>query len=145
MTITITPRAPPLHHEYKFVIAFVSCCFKVFIHQNIVLKAFLFFTFGSEGFLPPPHPTWSYFMHRSGNRVHWSTCVVFFLFLFFFVLRVFLSKTFFKHIYLIHLCNPNRFWPNRLEITPTTSSLRGKTPPTSVLDMTLNNLIVRLQ
>ena len=32
-----------------------------------------------------------------------------------------------------------------LQNTPTQSLQRGKTPPTSVLDMTLNNLMVRLQ
>ena len=37
--------------------------------------------------------------------------------------------------------------PSRLGLknTPTASLQRGKTPPTSVLDMTLNNLMVRFQ
>ena len=37
--------------------------------------------------------------------------------------------------------------PSRLELqnTPTASLQRGKTPPISVLDKTLNNLIVKLQ
>ena len=38
-------------------------------------------------------------------------------------------------------------WPSRLrlQITQTASLQRGKTSPTSMPDMTLNNLIVRLQ
>ena len=38
-------------------------------------------------------------------------------------------------------------WPNRLGLqnTPTASLQRGNTPPTSVLHMTLNNLMVRFQ
>ena len=31
-----------------------------------------------------------------------------------------------------------------MKIWPTASLWRGKTPPTSVLDMTLNNIMVRL-
>ena len=40
-----------------------------------------------------------------------------------------------------------RFWPCRLgqQNTLIASLLRGKTPPMSVLDMTLNNLMARLQ
>ena len=36
-------------------------------------------------------------------------------------------------------------WPSRLGLynTPTATLQRGKTPPTSVLGMTLNNLMVR--
>ena len=39
------------------------------------------------------------------------------------------------------------FWTSRLELqnTLTASLQKGKTPPKSVLDMTLNNLMVRLQ
>ena len=38
-------------------------------------------------------------------------------------------------------------WPSQLEVQNISTALlqRGKTPPTSVLDMTLNNLMVRLQ
>ncbi len=38
-------------------------------------------------------------------------------------------------------------WPCQLGLrnTPTTFLQKDKTPPTSVLDMTLNNLMVRLQ
>ena len=40
--------------------------------------------------------------------------------------------------------SPLSFWPSRLELknTPTVSLQRGKTFPTSALDMTLNNLMV---
>ena len=46
------------------------------------------------------------------------------------------------------ILNPaHREWPSRLELqnTPTASLQRGKTPPMSVLDMILSNLMVRLQ
>ena len=41
----------------------------------------------------------------------------------------------------------NRNWPTwvGLQNTPTASLQRSKTPPMSILDMTLNNLMVRLQ
>ena len=49
------------------------------------------------------------------------------------------------HVYL--LFNPYSLWPSRLGMlnTPTASLQRGKTPPTNVLIVTQNNLIVRLQ
>ena len=42
---------------------------------------------------------------------------------------------------------PYWHWPSRLELqnTQTASLQRGKTPPINVLDMTLSNLMVRLQ
>ena len=56
---------------------------------------------------------------------------------------------FFKLYAFIHLIFFlfGNFWPSRLGLqnTPTASPQRGKTPPTNVLDMTRNNLIVRLQ
>ena len=43
-----------------------------------------------------------------------------------------------NHIYL---------WPSQLglQFTPTASPQKGKTPLTSVLDLSLNNLMVKLQ
>ena len=49
--------------------------------------------------------------------------------------------------YIHTLTHTNRKLPSWLELknTLTTSLQRGNTPPKSVLDMTLNNLMVRLQ
>ena len=51
-----------------------------------------------------------------------------------------------------YLCNivdndRNVYWPSQQKLfnTPTTSQQRGKTPRTSALHMTLNNLMVRFQ
>ena len=70
-----------------------------------------------------------------------------YLFFSFFYYIFFLSFIFFK-TYSSFLSAFSLFtWPSRLGLqnTPSASLKRSKTPPTSVLDMTLNNLIVRLQ